>query len=258
MKAPRPIALVASALIGGLCLTACGPEPRQQGAELRTKIYRGDQLSPELFPQIVQIVVYLNDGLRMTCSGTAIGAHAVLTAAHCYTQAGIAASAVRVLGVEQPVSEVIPAAGFRAEGGVLFEDAAIVKTAAPLGVPTLPLLISLPPVQQQTLYIYGFGLNEEGASGLLRSGAIEPEIVTPNHLIDLVEGGQNTCAGDSGGPVVAAVANGDGATAYGVVAVTSSGSGAACTDSETAYYTNLQSDALVEFIAANVSDAVFF
>ncbi len=207
---------------------------------------------------MVQLVLRHSDGTEAFCSGSVIGERSVLTATHCFLQEGIVSGAIRAQGVEYPIAELAAAPNFFISETAVFNDAAIVKTAQPLGLPALPILVSAPLTSQQPLWIYGYGLDRDGTFGVLRNGMIHPEVVTPNHVIDFVDGGQNTCAGDSGGAVVAALTLGDGRQAVGLVGITSSGDGGSCTDRETAYYINLQNAELIRFIAAEAPDAVFF
>lgn len=238
-----------------LVLLGCSgsEEPATRNQQAQYKIYEGDILPQETFPQVVQIVVYSEDGSEEKCSGTIIGANSVITATHCFTSPRIVGAGIRVLGVEHPVTALAVAPGFTPSGYVIFNDVAIVKSADPLGVPAASLLLSRAIGEQEALWIYGFGLNEDGVSGLLRGGVIYPDVITPNHIIDSVDGGQNTCMGDSGGPVAAPVVVDEVSTAA-LVGITSSGDGGGCTNQETAYYTNLQNPQIIEFIAANVPD----
>ena len=228
---------------------------------LGLKIINGTECGGVERSAVVELeVFYTTTAGGTACSGTMITPTDVLTAGHCFIRppSEISAITVRVGGQELAGEGVAIHPGFREgpsdfEGGrALFDDAAIVRLATPASVATLPLQVSTPLSSGDIVSIFGYGFDEDGDAGSLRSGEM---------LVDRVSGGlfsanftgdgSNTCQGDSGGPALV----GSGATAA-IVGLTSSGlPDAACREGDVSLFTYVQDGSILDFIRSVSSPA---
>src|SRR5690606_3934671 len=136
----------------------------------QTKIINGIDVDPAVSPQMVEVLLTFPDGEGGLCSGVIIGREKVLTAAHCFLHDGAMPVGVRAGGVIYPVSEVAAAPGYRedSENVAICSDVAVV-TADGLSLPALPILLSAPLTEGSSVNVYGFGLDENGEFGTLKS-----------------------------------------------------------------------------------------
>ena len=111
---------------------------------LGTRIIDGTECDEAGSP-IVALRLIGTDGSGAICSGTMITSTDVLTAAHCFF-GGVVAGTVEVNGETSNITEVIthPGVAIDEENLAVLNDAAIVRIATPLSVPTLPIVGSRP------------------------------------------------------------------------------------------------------------------
>jgi trypsin len=200
------------------------------------------------------------------CSGTLIGCHTFLTAAHCVCDNGSFASC----GTPDPADyevylqhgglfgvtaiDVDPSYVF----GVAGDIAVITLDDDVAGVPPTPINTTGSPVFGTAGTIAGFGLTEGGGAdaGLLREGSVETascagSVPQPAHLcwaftapIGPIGTDSNTCSGDSGGPLF--IDFGGGAV---VAGVTSGGDNGACLAPDLSFDANVyESRAFIQSI----------
>ncbi len=188
-------------------------------------------------------------GLNFTCSGTVVGARAVLTAGHCLSGAP---SADVDLGGGNDVPgaslHVIP--GYQSPGGSSSEDVAILVTAADLGRPTFPLLASRDAIVGEQAVVAGWGLDQNGVGATLRAGFNAISGVGPYFVqTQFAPGGSSSglCKGDSGGPIL--VLQGT----WAIAGVASSISGS-CTAAGTDSFASVRNADIAGFIASLVPD----
>jgi secreted trypsin-like serine protease len=245
-----------------LLLAACDSSSSRtaDNTTINPRILNGTEVAQQDAPSMVPIRVELADGTYQLCSGTAIGAAHVLTAAHCFD--GIVTRAVVTAnGTEVAASSftIAPGYAFVPELLAIFNDLAVLSFELPLGLPILPLIASAPIVAETIHPTYGFGINEDGNFGVLRSGEVQIAIATENHIFTTPfdGGGQNPCLGDSGGPLISFTADLEGnPQIYGIAGLVSSGTVENCEEGDVTLYTNLQNIGLLSFLASIVPDIV--
>jgi secreted trypsin-like serine protease len=131
---------------------------------------------------------------------------------------------------------------------ILVNDIAILKLRTPLPLPAMPVLTSKEIDSGDVIAIFGYGYDENGASGVgtLRSGEMQVTDTDTNYILAIYEGaGSNTCSGDSGGPALAQTSTG----AWGIIGITSFGTVPGCGVGDNSVFTNLNDPAMLEFIA---------
>ena len=243
-----------------LCCVHCGggggsgnrelPEAR---CDLNTRVINGSSCS-----NVVSSVVRLDfiDPVRgpSGCSGVVIGQRSVLTAAHCFLISNATDARITIGNFTTRSTHIYvhPHARIDRSLGAVFDDVAIVETGATLPITPVPVLLSRTPTDGDPIFIYGYGLDEQGNQGVLKAGSMRLNNVTPDHLFASYSGtGANTCRGDSGGPAILVAEDG---TELGLVAVISSGKDSACGPGDTTLFTRLDSDSVLTFLQSKVAD----
>jgi secreted trypsin-like serine protease len=216
---------------------------------LNARIINGTECSTSDSP-VVRITLLFNNGSGASCSGTMLTQTHVLSAAHCFTaevrSASITANGRRIDGVRY-----FRHPGYTPTSQALFKDVAVLELGSNAGLPTVPLMVSSSVESGDVVKIFGFGLDENGNSGALRSGEMRVSDVTTDHLISSFGGdGSNHCSGDSGGPAIFAGKNG-----IGIVGIISSGFLKECGVGDTSLFANTQSAEYLNFIRQTVPGA---
>jgi secreted trypsin-like serine protease len=246
-------------------LTACGgggggghdstPGPCE-AIGLQTRIINGTTCSETNSP-VVRISLQNLDGTYAYCSGSLITASAVLTAGHCFreTTALPSSTAVAVNGAYYGASEISVHPDYRVEATSIVNDAAVIKLSGSVSsVIPLALLYSVSPKAGDTIYIAGYGLDEQGALGILKSGSMTVAAVDTDHITCNFTGrDSNTCSGDSGGPAILVADTGSAQTLSGIVGITSSGLIEACARGDISIFTNIQSPSVLNFIVSKAA-----
>ena len=257
------MSLIKKLAFGSLLLTLayCGSNNSSDEFQSKDqKIINGTAVESSSSPQIIELFIQFADGSNGICSGTVIGDNDVLTAGHCFVQPITSAQVVKGDGTVAEVSSVNIHPGYREDASVnaIFFDVAIAKTNIPLNLPVLGILASQSPQASEMIGIYGFGLDENQTSGVLRGGNMQIDQVTPNHIFAVFDNLSNTCSGDSGGPATYNVLDPSGnISAVGVVGITSSGSVEDCGPGDLSLFTNIQHPDVLSFIATLVPEAAF-
>jgi secreted trypsin-like serine protease len=193
------------------------------------------------------------------CTGEVLDPTHILTAAHCFvTDANAIAITVRAGGKDYSASDYFVAPGFApAQDGTLIDDAAIIVLSKPVGVPSLPIIASNRVKDGDEVSVFGYGLDENGKTSVLKSGEMEVSGVTSNHIVVKWDGknGVNVCNGDSGGPALFTFNNGT-SVVTGIAALTSTGTVEKCQKGDTTSMTNLSKSSVLNFITSRVPNVV--
>jgi len=212
---------------------------------------------------VVKLTLRTRNGEVGTCTGTVISPTAVLTAAHCFALSGSASvevtAVVQGAKINVAASRVAIHPGFRLSAqGVLFNDAAIVRTASALPVSPLPILLSRAPTVDEDVTVAGYGQTENDGPAVddVVAGRAVIRLVTDNHVrIDFRDGESHPCLGDSGGALF--VEQDGGLAIVGVVSQSdpSVSSDQVCEGGDKTLYANTQQTSVANFILSQVRDA---
>lgn len=223
------------------------------------KVINGSEVSLDISPQFTAINITYSDGTSGFCSGTVIDGDSILTAGHCLRGPITGISLAGALGTIESASYLAHPGYFEDFNvGAIFNDVGIIKTKSPHGLPALPVLASVASYADEPFSVYGFGLDENQNYGILKSGAAQIQIATPNHLFGPVftGGNVNPCDGDSGGAAIVFVTLPGGEFTAGIVGTVSSGTVEGCAPGDMTYYTNIQNPGILSFILENAPGTV--
>ena len=207
---------------------------------------------------VVALFVERDQGLA-TCTGTYVSLTSVLTAAHCVRGARAVLVASRENVVEATSSKIHPSYNGSVTSAF---DIAILKVSPSSRTVPIPILLSRSPEIGEELITYGYGLDESGSDVIerVRAGEIPLRAATVAYggydqgteTVTTVSG--STCAGDSGGPVLAKGSDGT----LGIVGITRSGpSGCSAEPGRETDLASLGSRGALDFVGSEVLDAAY-
>lgn len=220
---------------------------------LQPKVFNGANCAGPERSSVILLNVVSSSGVSI-CSGSLLTPTKILTAGHC-----LPADARQVfagLWRADGTVEGVPASGwtvhpqFQRTASAVINDAAVVTLSSALPNLTMGVLLSEPSSPGQQVYVAGWG--EPGFSLVVGSAKLT-EVDTVSIGYTFTGNLSNTCGGDSGGPAYRVV-NGQPA----VVGITSTGTAAACGQSDHSLFTNVQGGDMVGFLRSQVPEAAYY
>jgi V8-like Glu-specific endopeptidase len=217
-----------------------------------TRIIDGTPVARTSIP-VVQISIASPDGTYL-CSGTMVASDVVLTASHCVTKRP-SEHIVNLKGRRYSVARVRvhPYAREAADGSIINDVALLYLRRNPRS-DYFPIITSRKAQPGDSMFIYGYGLDENQRAGNLRTGTMK--IASTNarwvYANFTGQGDSNTCDGDSGGPAFGVYTDRQGMQYLGLIAATAGGYRADCAVGDESYFTNLQATSMVKFLRSNI------
>ena len=244
--------------------TSSGGDDEEGGGQLSgdcsLKIINGQECPSGRGP--VALLVSENAGGEPTamCSGAFIAKNKVLTAAHCaqlflspVVKAYTGDTSVRAVSFRNhPLYN--PASDY-----AFTYDVSIVTLEESVDITPLPLLLSRKVVPGDSIYVYGFGIDENGETAVDHDWGNSARR-TSMVVVELTQGGivsqfditrSGACEGDSGGPVLA---ESDGGS-WGIAGVTSGGTTETCREGTYEVFSEIDRQTIINFITGEVPDA---
>jgi len=196
-----------------LWFAGCAEEPREAAAEATDSA--AYDIAPMIFNGVSSgegAVVALVDGNGdLVCSGTAVRSDLILTAAHCFDGVTITevleGATVTAPTRRYSVAQTLVNPGYNAATGA--NDIGVVRLGSPfrgslLGIGTPRAGLGQLAVGA-ALRVVGFGFDQNNVSGRRREATVSLTSVLPRIALT-TNTAAGTCAGDSGGPMIANVA----------------------------------------------------
>jgi secreted trypsin-like serine protease len=211
----------------------------------QTRVIGGENCISDTSP-VVQLVVLDEEDNPVSCSATMISSKQGITAAHCFADFFVASAFIEIGVRKILVNRFTIHPKVETRGNLTFNDIAIFELDEDSPFAPTQIGAGLSVSVGDTMYIYGYGETSEGpvSAGTLRGGKMIVSEVDENFIrARFIEGTQNSCRGDSGGPAFLDV---EGRLQQ--VGVISSGTLEDCSIGDETIFINLQGDSAVKFI----------
>ena len=230
-----------------------GDDGGQLSGDCALKIINGESCPAGKGP--VALIVSEDSSGRPTamCSGAFIDRNKVITAAHC--QLLFVSPTVKVYTGDTAVKAVSFKAhpSYNSSATYAFTyDVGVITLESSVDITPLPLLLSRSVKAGDSIYVYGFGLDEEGKTAVDRDWGNSARR-TSMVVLGIEQGGivsqfdtthSGACEGDSGGP---ALAKSDGGS-WGIAGVVSGGTTESCQDGTYEVFVELDRQQIIEFV----------
>ncbi len=217
-----------------------------------TRIIDGTAVARTSIP-VVQININTSQG-QFLCSGTMVAQDVVLTARHCVTNRA-SDHVVNLKGRRYGVSRVRihPSAREVSNGSIIYDIALLYLRRNPKSN-YFPIITSRSAQPGDSIYIYGYGLDENGDTQRLKAGRMTVARTSSRWVFANFtgDGDSNTCEGDSGGPAFGSYQDSNGIEYLGLVGATAGGYREDCGVGDESYFTNLQSSTALNFLRRNI------
>ena len=251
---------------------ACGALAARSGSD-NQQIFNGESCNQVARTAVVAIFPIASDGEQLgiagICTGTLVTVDNILTSAHCFVDP--------VLSFGEAIVGFVALVGGQDGEVIAFSDARIhplytgavgsqfdVAMATLSRVPSpqigpVPILSSQTTAPGQEFSVFGYGTNNRGQVGELKSAEFVIEDFIGGNLVATLSGSGNAsiCGGDSGGPAVQVV---NGVTT--LIGVNSFGlflGGVPCPDTPATLsgFVDIQNAAVIDFIVGYAPDVAF-
>lgn len=222
-----------------------------------TKIANGFSCSPGEDPaanSVVSLDILDASGGIGACTGVVVDSQIVMTAGHCLAGT-VAAIQVRTeAGQEVFASSISQHPGYRRSDGVLFDDYAFIFTNEAINTAKGSILLSRAPQVGEEVYVAGRGETSQGSGPVdnIYAGAAVIQNVSNSHIWISFEGNQShPCGGDSGGPLLVKLGNGNLAVA-GLVSQSAPSVEVEtiCKPGDLTIYGNVQAQSVLDYITS--------
>jgi len=200
---------------------------------------------------VVKIILLDEEDNQRICSGLVLSPNKILSAWHCFDEFVFSAF-IEIDNQSYTVESVKLHPNAREDGTLITNDIAIITIAAVIESSPVTILSVDNLEQTEDLFISGFGSDglNLNSSGVLRAGKMTVDSVDQNFIrANFIEGSQNTCEGDSGGPAFVVRDN-----RLVLAGITSTGTIQNCSVGDQSIFVKLSNQNVLDFIRQEVPE----
>jgi len=229
--------------------SACAAITQGSSATQGLDVVNGTECSTVNSP-VVLLNMKDSTGLQSgSCTGTVIGARAILTAAHCLQPPAASVLVFLGQGPQQTADSFAAHPSWRSTNPANF-DVGVVLMPADIGPRPTPLLLSRDARVGETAVITGWGRDANQNTATLRAGVATLTGVSSLAIVTaFTTTASSVCQGDSGGPLLLQEGG-----VWSIAGVISANSTTACSSGDN-FYANVRAADNMNFILSRVPDA---